>query len=157
MTTPAAYLLLAYRGRLAEARAAGTAQIHESTTRGQRGPADIGRYIVTVADLCAGDHAAAMSAALSVVQDDPAFTAEAALPELVEAATRAGEREVAAAAFKTLSERALAAGTPWALGLRARCEALLDEGEHAEGAYTEAIRQLRQSRATVYLARTPCR
>jgi len=56
--------------------------------------------------------------------------------------------------FKTLSERTLAAGTPWALGLRARCEALLDEGEHAEDAYLEAISQLRRCRAMVDLART---
>src|SRR6266851_6752345 len=147
-------LLLAYRGRLTEARASGVAQIHESTARGQRGPADIGKYIVAVADMCAGDYDAAISGALPVIEDDPAFTAEAALPEMIEAAIRAGRRELAAMVFKTLSERTLAAGTPWALGLRARCEALLDEGEHAEDAYLEAISQLRQCRAMVDLART---
>jgi DNA-binding CsgD family transcriptional regulator len=107
-----------------------------------------------VADLFGADYEAATSTALSVIDDDPAFTAEAALPELIEAATRAGNREVAATAYKTLSDRALAAGTPWALGLRARCEALLDEGGHAEGAYLESLSQLTRSRATVDLART---
>jgi len=43
---------------------------------------------------------------------------------------------------------------PWALGLRARGEALLEKGEHAEGAYLEFLRQLTQSRVTVDLART---
>jgi DNA-binding CsgD family transcriptional regulator len=147
-------LLLAYRGHITEARAAGVTQIHESTARGQRGPADIGRYIVAVADLFGADYEAATSTALAVIEDDPAFTAEAALPELIEAATRAGNREVAATAYKTLSERALAAGTPWALGLRARCEALLDEGEYAEDAYLESLSQLTRSRVTVDLART---
>ncbi len=147
-------LLLAYRGHITEARAAGVAQIHESTARGQRGPADIGKYIVAVADLFGGDYDAATEAALSVIQDDPAFTAEAAMPELIEAATRAGNREVAATGYKTLSERALTAGTPWALGLRARCEALLDESEHAEDTYLESISQLARCRVAVDLART---
>jgi DNA-binding CsgD family transcriptional regulator len=147
-------LLLAYRGHLTEARAAGVAQIHESTARGQQGPADVGRYIVAVADLFGGDYDAATSTALSVIDDDAVFTAEASLSELVEAATRAGNREAAATAYETLSQRALAAGTPWALGLRARCQALLDDSGHAEDAYLESLSQLARSRATVELART---
>jgi hypothetical protein len=47
-----------------------------------------------------GDYEAAMSAALPVIEDDPAFTAEAAFPELIEAAIRADQREVATAAYK---------------------------------------------------------
>jgi DNA-binding CsgD family transcriptional regulator len=147
-------LLLAYRGHLTEARAAGLAQIHESSGRGQGGPADIGRYIVAKADLFGGDYPAAMSYGQTVIEDDPAYTAEATLPELVEAAVRAGDYEAAATAHKTLSERALAAGTPWALGLRARCEALLAEGADAECCYLESISQLKRCRMTVDLART---
>jgi DNA-binding CsgD family transcriptional regulator len=147
-------LVLAYRGHITEAREAGLAQVHESTARGQQGPADIGRYIVAVADLFGGDYDGAMSAALPVVDDDPAFTAEISLPELIEAATRAGNHEAAATAYKTLSQRALAAGTPWALGLRARCEALLDDSGNAEDAYLESLSQLARSRVTVELART---
>ena len=54
-------LLLEYRGRLTEARAAGIAQVHESTARGQRAVVDVGRYIVAVADLFGGDFQAAAS------------------------------------------------------------------------------------------------
>jgi DNA-binding CsgD family transcriptional regulator len=147
-------LLLAYRGHLTEARATGLAQVRESAERGQGGPADIGRYIVALADLFGGDYAAAMSYAQTVIENDPAYTAEGALPELIEAAVRAGDREVAATAHKTLSERTLAAGTPWALGLRARCEALLAEGADAEGSYQESISQLKRCRMAVDLART---
>lgn len=147
-------LLLAFRGQTDGARAAGVTQVHQSTARGQRGSADIGQYIVAVADLFARDYDAAVAAALPVIEDDPACTAEATLPELVEAAARSGQHETAARAFRMLSERALAAGTPWALGLRARCEALVDEGGNAEDAYRESISQLKQSRAVVDLART---
>ena len=146
-------LLLAYRGHLTEARATGLAQVRESAARGQGGPADIGRYIVAMADLFSGDYAAAMSSAETVIENDPAYTAEGTLPELIEAAVRAGDHEAAATAHKTLSERALAAGTPWALGLRARCEALLAEGADAEGCYLESISQLERSRMAVDLAR----
>ena len=146
-------LLLAYRGQLAEARETGLAQVRESAARGQDGPADIGRYIVAVAGLLGGDYPAAMSYAQAVIDNDPAYTAEATLPELIEAAIRAGDYEAAATARKTLSERALAAATPWALGLRARCEALLAEGADAEGYYLESISQLRQCRMAIDLAR----
>jgi DNA-binding CsgD family transcriptional regulator len=147
-------LLLAYRGRLTEARATGLAQVRESAARGQGGPADIGRYIVAMAGLFGGDYAAARSYGQTVIEDDPAYTAEGTLPELIEAAVRAGDYEAAATAHKTLSERALAAGTPWALGLRARCEALLAEGADAEGCYLESISQLKRCRMAVDLART---
>jgi DNA-binding CsgD family transcriptional regulator len=146
-------VVLAYRGSLTEARATGLAQVRESDDRGQGGPADIGRYIAAMAGLFGGDYQAAMSNALTVVEDDPAYTAEGTLPELVEAAVRAGDHEVAATVFKTLSERALAAGTPWGLGLRARCAALLGEGADAEGCYLESISQLKRCRMAVDLAR----
>ena len=146
-------LLLAYRGQLTEARETGLAQVRESAARGQGGPADIGRYIVAVAGLFGGDYTEAMSYAQTVIENDPAYTAEAALPELIQAAVRAGDYEAAATAHKTLSERALAAGTPWALGLHARCEALLAEGAEAEGYYLESISQLKRCRMAVDLAR----
>jgi DNA-binding CsgD family transcriptional regulator len=146
-------LLLAYRGQLAEARATGLGKVRESAARVQGGPADTGLYIVALADLFDGDYAAAMSSAQTVIENDPAFTAEAALPELIQAAVRAGDYEAAATAHKTLSERALAAGTPWALGLRARCAALLAEGADAEDCYLESLSQLKRCRMAVDLAR----
>jgi DNA-binding CsgD family transcriptional regulator len=147
-------LLLAYRGQLAAARASGLAQIRESTVRGQHKLAEFGQYIVAVADLCAGDYDAAAAAALTVIEDDTPGTAEWALPELIEAAARAGHGDVARSAFETMSERALAAGSAWALGLRARCAALIDDGERAEEHYQEAVSQLQLCRAVVDLART---
>ena len=131
-------VVLAYRGNLAEARATGLAQVRESADRGQGGPADIGRYIAAMAELFGGDYMAAMSSALTVFENDPAYTAEGTLPELIEAAVHAGEREVAVTANETLSRRALAAGTPWGLGLRARCAALLADGADAEDCYRES-------------------
>ncbi len=89
-----------------------------------------------------------------MIQDDQAFLTEAMLPELIEAAARSGNHEVARSAFAVLANRTRTAGTPWALGIRARCQALLDDGSDAETAYLEAISQLGRSHAAVDLART---
>jgi DNA-binding CsgD family transcriptional regulator len=146
-------LLHAYRGEIAAARASGHELIRQSTARGQGGIADIGRSVLVVANLAAGEPQAAVEAGSLVIDHDPAFTAEHTMPELVEAAVRSGDQTTAARAFAILDRRARTAGTAWALGLRARAQALMSDGERAEDAYAESISQLERSRATVDLAR----
>jgi DNA-binding CsgD family transcriptional regulator len=146
-------MVLVYTGRLAEAKAVGTAHMREAAAHGVRGVASIGQAIVAMADVSAGNYQAALDNAATVVRDDLLFLAELVLPELIEAACRTGRRAEAASAFGTLSERALAAGTCRALGVRSRCEALLSEGGRAEHAYGEAIGHLEHSSAAVELAR----
>jgi DNA-binding CsgD family transcriptional regulator len=65
-----------------------------------------------------------------------------ALVELIEAAVRSGESELAADAFSQLSETTGAAGTDWALGIEARSRALLSEGGAADRLYRDAIDRL---------------
>ena len=77
----------------------------------------------------------------------------AALPELIEAATRSGKTEVASVALRRLEERTLAAGTDWALGVLARSRALMSDGEDADALYREAIERLERTRIRVELAR----
>ena len=74
--------------------------------------------------------------------------------ELVEAAVRSGEPELAADAFRRLSETTGAAGTDWALGIEARSRALLSDDEAAERLYREAIERLARTRIRPELART---
>ena len=74
-----------------------------------------------------------------------------ALVELIEAGVRAGEPDEAAAALERLSERTRASGTEWALGIEARCRALLNDDESL---YRESIERLARSRAVVELARS---
>ena len=145
-------LLLAYRGEFARARAAGLAQVRESTAWRQGAPALMGRKIVATAELHAGHFEAAVDAALPVIKEDLPFTAELTLPNLVEAAVRSDHLDVAQSAFATLADRTSAAGTSWAHGLRARSQALLGDGSDAEAAYLEAIDQLGRSRAALDLA-----
>jgi DNA-binding CsgD family transcriptional regulator len=53
-----------------------------------------------------------------------------------------------------LSERALASGTPWGLGLLARGRALLAGDDDAEALYEETLEQLEQSGVVIDVART---
>jgi DNA-binding CsgD family transcriptional regulator/tetratricopeptide (TPR) repeat protein len=73
--------------------------------------------------------------------------------ELVEAATRSGNRDRAAVALQELTEMTRASGTDWALGIEARSRALLSENEAAERRYREAIDRLGRTRVRVELAR----
>jgi DNA-binding CsgD family transcriptional regulator len=75
------------------------------------------------------------------------------LAELVEAAARSDNRDIAAPALRRLQERTGAAGTDWALGIQARSRALLSDGDQADALYREAIERLASSRLALYRAR----
>jgi DNA-binding CsgD family transcriptional regulator len=74
--------------------------------------------------------------------------------DVVEAATRCGSRETAAAALAASSPGAEASGTDMALGVLALCRALLADDEHAEPQYLLAIDYLRRTPLAPYLARS---
>jgi DNA-binding CsgD family transcriptional regulator len=79
-----------------------------------------------------------------------------ALYEVVEAAARGGNRELASDALKRLQEATQPCGTNFARGIEARSRALVSEGQIAERLYQEAIRrldrtQLRPERARAHL------
>jgi ATP/maltotriose-dependent transcriptional regulator MalT len=76
-----------------------------------------------------------------------------ALPELVEAAARKGHTELAHDALARLAETTQPCGTDWALGIEARCRALLSDGTAADGLYREAIDRLSRMRVRPELAR----
>ena len=62
-----------------------------------------------------------------------------ALCELVEAATRTGDTELAQRGLVRLDEQTRASDTDWGLGIHARSRALLSQDETAERFYREAI------------------
>jgi DNA-binding CsgD family transcriptional regulator len=98
-----------------------------------------------------GNHGTALAPAerACVTADTPHW----AIPELVEAAARSGRPELAHTAVQRLCDFAEYSGTGVALGLRARCLALLAEGEAAEDLFREAIDRLRQTSTGTHLAR----
>jgi DNA-binding CsgD family transcriptional regulator len=75
------------------------------------------------------------------------------LPELVEAAVRAGHDELARGALGRLAETTRPCDTDFARGITARSRALLSTGDRAEQAYVEAIDRLARTRLRPELAR----
>ena len=77
----------------------------------------------------------------------------ASLVELITAAARVHRPDIATSAFNRLSASTRLSGTNWALGLEARCRALVSEDGAAEDAYKEAIERLGRTRIRGELAR----
>ena len=95
----------------------------------------------------------ARSAALRVVDHQDLNPSTWVMPEVIEAAVRAGTPELAAHTHRRLVDMTRVSGTDWALGLAARSEALLVEDQRAEEHYVEAVDRLGRSRIAVDLAR----
>lgn len=101
-----------------------------------------------------GRYEHASAAAVEAGRDTPGLYASLwALPELVEAAARAGDPAQAHAALDRLAESTQAAGTDFGLGIEARSRALLSSGDEAERWYREAIARLGRTRLRPELAR----
>src|SRR4029079_18979910 len=103
-----------------------------------------------------GRYEAAFTAAHRAVGSwqEPASSTALALAELVPAAARSRQREVASEAVQRLAEITRASGTDWALGLQARCEALVSDADAAESRFREAMDRLARTRIRGELART---
>src|SRR5262249_33743091 len=76
-----------------------------------------------------------------------------ALPELVEAAARTGDEALARDSIERLAETTRPCGNDFALGIEARCRALLSHGAAAEEHYREAVERLGRTRLRPELAR----
>lgn len=85
---------------------------------------------------------------------DTGDAATSTLTEVIEAAVRSGQAQLAGGALQLLIEVTQPRGTDWGLGIEAGCRALLAEGDEADGLYREAIGRLRRTSASVQLART---
>jgi DNA-binding CsgD family transcriptional regulator len=81
------------------------------------------------------------------------FVAPWALPELIEASARTGATDAACEALERLTATARPVGTDVGLGILARSEALLSEGEAARDLYEEAVERLARTQRQSDLAR----
>ncbi len=104
-----------------------------------------------VLELGAGRYEAALGAAL----DARALWSLLSPEDAVEAATRCGRPEVARSAVAEFAPAAEAAGSPWALGILARCRGLLAaDAAEAENDYLRSVELLRTTPVTLGLARS---
>ncbi|WP_028066748.1 helix-turn-helix transcriptional regulator [Solirubrobacter soli] len=143
-------LLGVWRGGEAEATTLIAECVASATARGEGRVLTQCGYATAVLNNGLGRYDVALEAARRGSEDDDQGYAGWALAELVEAATRTGLPEVAAAALPRLEARTRAAGTDWALGVLARARALVT-GDDAD--YVEAIERLERTPMRIELAR----
>ena len=141
----------AIRGRDAETRAKADAVIRTAKELGWGASALSAHHALLVLDLGEGHYLDALQHAIATMRGRVGCGHQV-VADVVEAATRAGDRATAQAAVDRLAERAPASGTPWAMGLLARCRALL-AGDDAEVLHKDAIELLGSTRMVVELAR----
>ena len=146
-------VLAAWRGEEDHALDSIKRGVHDATARGEGRVLALAEYATAVLYNGLGRYDAAVTAAERACEHDDLGLFAWALTELVEAAARSGKPEAAARALHLLAERTSASGTDWALGIEARCCALLNENEAAENLYREAIDRLGRTRIAIHLAR----
>ena len=146
--------LLAYQGHAGQAGPLIAAATAEATSRGEGLGTQISDRAAALLHLGLGHYAEARVAAVRAATGDLGPFTGQALPDLVEAAARSGDRATAAGALARLTAYAAVTDSDWAAALLARSRALVDDGENAERNYVEALDRLAQTRLRFELART---
>ena len=150
----AALARVSFQGREAEAAQLIEAATREAVRRGEGEGLTFVHWATAVLHNGLGRYEEALAAAQQAGEDTHAsWWRNWGLVELIEAAARSGNAEVAVDALGRLAQSTAASGSDWALGVEARSRALLTEGEAAEPLYREALERLERTRVRVEFAR----
>jgi len=148
-------VLAGFQGREADAARLIDDTIEEFTAGGQGTAVQYALWARSVLLNGLGRYQEALTAAEDASEDTPElFVAVWAEIELLEAATRSDEPEVASRALERILAATSVAPTDWAFGIEARSRALLSEGAAADAFYREAIDRLSHTQLRPELART---
>jgi DNA-binding CsgD family transcriptional regulator len=149
-----AMMLAALRGQRAEAASLIEATIAAATAAGQGIAVAYAHWAAAIVANGLGRYEEALAAATAASEDTSAvYPSMWALPELIEAAVRCGNTDLAREALDRLAGHTRAGGTDFGLGIQARSRALVSDGETAEGLYREAINRLGRTKLRPELAR----
>src|SRR5205823_15010780 len=129
------------------------AATNDATTRGEGRVFGLTGHVTAVLNNGLGRYPDALAGARQACEHGDLGYSAWSLAELVEAGTRSGAVEEAAAALRQLEERTRASGTDWALGVLARSKALLSDVHAAEPLYREAIERLERDGIVIQLGR----
>ncbi len=149
-----AMMLAAWRGQESEASELIEAISREATAHGAGRLVSLAAYASSVLYNGLGRHDDACDAARQAFEREPMGYGSHIVPELAEAAARAGDIALAGAALQWLSERTRVTPGEWVLGIEARVRALLSEDEAAESHYRDSIGHLSRTSVRAQLART---
>jgi DNA-binding CsgD family transcriptional regulator len=146
--------LAALRGREAELSELIRTTVSEAEAHGEGLALAITTRVSAILYNGLGRYEEALAAASEAERDQPEDSQEIwTLIELIEAAVRSGQPQLAGGALERIVETTRASGTDLAIGVEARCRAVLSDGNAAERLYREAIERLGRTRNRVHLAR----
>jgi DNA-binding CsgD family transcriptional regulator len=150
-----ALALAALRGHEAEFSQLTETTVKEAQARGEGLALTITEFLSGTLYNGLGRYGAALAALGQPERYDQEGAANWALIELIEAAVRSGQPQLAGGALEQIVETTRANGTEWARATEARSRALLSEGEAAEtdDLYREAIERYGATRLRVHVAR----
>src|SRR4051812_7258701 len=145
--------LAALRGHEAEFSELVQTSVGEAQGRGEGLALGVSEFVSGVLYNGLGRYDAALAAVRHADRNYEEGPATWALPELIEAAVRCEQHDLAQHALDRLTETTRASGTDRALGIEARSRALLSGGDAADRLYREAIERTGRTRVRVDLAR----
>ena len=146
--------LAALRGREAEFTELIRTTVKEAEARGEGLALTVTERLSGALYNGLGRYHAALTAVGQVERYHEEGPALWALGELIEAAVRTGQPQLARGSLAWMAETTRSSGTDWGLGIEARCRALLTEGDDADGLYREAIERFGRTHIRVQLARS---
>ncbi len=148
-----AVLLAGFRGADAEAAPMIEAMITAAQAAGQGVAIQFSQWVSAILNNGIGRYDKALTDAYAAEQAPEMQVSMWALPELIEAASRTGQTQLAADALDRLAEATSGGETDWGQGIYVRSRALLSDGEEAERCYREAIERLGRTGFRPELAR----
>ena len=149
----AAISLTTYSGQLNKATNLIDGAIREAQVAGQASIVAYAHGAATRLHISLGRYGDALTAATLACEYPYESTSGLfALPDLVEAAVRTKQDQQAIGAFEQLVATTTPSATDWALGIEARCRALLSSDDVAEEFYLEAIERLGRTQLRPELA-----
>jgi DNA-binding CsgD family transcriptional regulator len=146
-------LLTAWRGDPAQALPLIEAAAADATVTGEGRLCGLTGYANAVLHNGLGRYTEAQAAAHEACAYEDFGFYNWSLYELIEAATRSGDKNAAAQALRRLEKRAAASETNWGRGAVACAQAMLAADDRADELFTEAIERLERTRVAVHFAR----
>ena len=129
--------------------------ISQGQASGQGTAVQYGHWAMAVLLNGFGRYEEALPRAVAATEQVPElFISSWALSELIEAATRTEQVDLAHSALSQLADHTAATESDWGLGIYARSKALLSHGGTAESRYLDAIERLQRTHLRPELART---
>jgi DNA-binding CsgD family transcriptional regulator len=142
---PLSGTLSAWRGQDDETRSSAQMMIDVGQLTGSAVQVFLGYRALALLELGHGNYAAAAAAAEQVTKEEAIGWKFQLLPIVIEGSVRSGSRTAAQRALAELERKCAVTATPWALGVLARCQALMAEDAAAEALFEEALLQLDKS------------